>query len=181
MTKDSNKYLAQKNIALVDAVDRVLEKGAYIGGDLILQIADIDLIYVSLRLVITSVSAEERRGGKRFGKKSVDPGKDEAYVKKMEGKIREIEKNINSLIAKPETQEAEAGLSKLVLTLVELIRQLMEREAIRRVETGNLTEAEIEKIGLTFKALEKKIEELKLVFGIKDDLNIDLGPLGKLL
>ena len=72
------------------------------------------------------------------------------------------------------------GLGKLVLTVVELIRELLERQAIRRMDGGSLTEEEVDNLGLTFKQLNKKIEELKGFFGI-DDLNIDLGPLGKLL
>ena len=74
------------------------------------------------------------------------------------------------------------GLGKLVLTLVELIRELLERQAIRRIEAGSLTDAEIERLGTTFMQLAEQMEKLKQHFGLEDDdLNIDLGPLGKLL
>jgi len=74
------------------------------------------------------------------------------------------------------------GLGKLVLTLVELIRELLERQAIRRIEAGSLTEEEAERLGATFLRLSEQVERLKKEFGLKDeDLNIDLGPLGKLL
>ena len=74
------------------------------------------------------------------------------------------------------------GLAKLVLTLIELIRKLMEKQAMRRVENGSLTEVEIERVGETLMKLEQKMGELKQVFGLKDeDLNLHLGPLGDLM
>ena len=70
----------------------------------------------------------------------------------------------------------------LVLTLVELLRQLMERQAIRRVDRGGLTDEQIERIGTTLMLLEEKMTELREHFGLEpEDLNIDLGPLGPLL
>jgi len=74
------------------------------------------------------------------------------------------------------------GLGKLVLTLVELIRNLLERQAIRRMEAGSLSEAEVERLGTTFLRLSEEVARLKREFGLQDeDLNIDLGPLGKLM
>lgn len=74
------------------------------------------------------------------------------------------------------------GLGQLVLTLVELIRQLLEKQAMRRIEGGSLTDDEIERLGLTFLELDKQMTWLKKEFGLTDkDLNLDLGPLGKLL
>jgi len=78
--------------------------------------------------------------------------------------------------------KVEKGLAKLVLTLVELIRKLLEKQAMRRIEGESLTDEEIERVGETLMKLENKMEELKGVFGIKDkDLNINLGPLGDLM
>lgn len=78
--------------------------------------------------------------------------------------------------------KAEEGLAQLVMTIIELVRQLVERQAIKRVESGNLTDEEIEKLGEALMNLEEKMTELKDVFGLTDDdLNIDLGPLGNLL
>ncbi len=76
----------------------------------------------------------------------------------------------------------EQGLSKLVLTLIELLRQLLEKQAIRRMETGSLTDEQIERMGETFLKLEQKMTEMKELFGLQgEDLNLDLGPLGKLM
>jgi hypothetical protein len=69
-----------------------------------------------------------------------------------------------------------------VLTLVELLRQLMERQALRRMEQGNLTDEQIERLGQTFMKLEQRMEELKREFELEDrDLNLNLGPLGDLM
>ena len=79
-------------------------------------------------------------------------------------------------------ENVERGLAALVLTVVELLRQLMERQALRRVEAGGLDEETIERLGSTLMALEARMDELKDIFGLDDDdLNIDLGPLGRLL
>lgn len=79
-------------------------------------------------------------------------------------------------------KNVEKGLAKLVLTIVELLRQLMEKQAMRRVETGSLTDEEIERVGETLMKLENKMKELKEIFGLKDEeLNLNLGPLGDLM
>lgn len=76
----------------------------------------------------------------------------------------------------------ERDLARLVLTVVELLRQLMERQALRRVDTGELTEDQEERIGVTLMLLEDRMEVLRDKFGLEPgDLNIDLGPLGPLL
>jgi gas vesicle protein GvpK len=81
-----------------------------------------------------------------------------------------------------DTESVEKGLVTLVLTLVELLRQLMERQALRRVEQGSLTDDQIEKVGSTLLALEARMAELRDHFGLTvEDLNLDLGPLGPLL
>ena len=79
-------------------------------------------------------------------------------------------------------RNVERGLAQLVLTLIDLLRQLMERQAVRRMEGNTLTDEEVERLGRTFMLLEKRMGELKKAFDLEDaDLNIDLGPLGKLL
>jgi hypothetical protein len=76
----------------------------------------------------------------------------------------------------------ERGLSSLVLTVVELLRQLMERQALRRVDLGDLTDEQVERIGTTLMALEEQMTQLREYFGLSpEDLNLDLGPLGPLL
>jgi len=77
---------------------------------------------------------------------------------------------------------ADQGLAKLVLTVVELLRRVMEHEALRRIDGGTLTEGEIEEMGQTFLKLDNKMVEMREIFGLKEeDLNLDLGPLGNLM
>lgn len=79
-------------------------------------------------------------------------------------------------------EDVEKGLVQLVLTLVELLRQLMEKQAVRRVEAGGLSDDEVENLGRTLMLLEQKMAELREHFGLTvEDLNLDLGPLGRLL
>ncbi|QSB17065.1 gas vesicle protein K [Natronosporangium hydrolyticum] len=76
----------------------------------------------------------------------------------------------------------ERGLAQLVLTVVELLRQLMERQALRRLEYGDLRAEQVERLGATLMALEAHMVTLREHFGLDaEDLNIDLGPLGPLL
>jgi hypothetical protein len=79
-------------------------------------------------------------------------------------------------------ESVEQGLAKLVLTLVELLRQILERQAVRRMEGGSLTDEQVENMGVALMRLEEKVHELTAHFGLKpEDLNLDLGPIGKLL
>jgi CRISPR/Cas system-associated endonuclease Cas1 len=76
----------------------------------------------------------------------------------------------------------EHDLAKLVLALIELIRRLLEKQALRRVEAGSLDEDQIERLGQTLLKLEQKMDELKTTFGLQDeDLDLNLGPLGDLM
>ncbi|MFH2218400.1 MAG: gas vesicle protein K [Pseudomonadota bacterium] len=74
------------------------------------------------------------------------------------------------------------GLGQLVLTLVKLLHELLERQAIRRIDAGSLSDAEIEDVGVTLMRQSEELERLRKEFGLaEEDLNLDLGPLGKLL
>ncbi|HUP48772.1 MAG TPA: gas vesicle protein K [Thermoanaerobaculia bacterium] len=76
-----------------------------------------------------------------------------------------------------DAEVVENGLAKLVLSIIELIRRLLEKQALRRMDGGNLTEEEIERLGTALMKLEEKMDELKRVFGLTDDdLRLELGP-----
>ena len=78
-------------------------------------------------------------------------------------------------------EHVEQGLARLVLTVIELLREVLEHQAIRRMDGGTLTDEEIERLGLALLKLNHRMGELKGTFGLTDeDLNIDLGPLGRL-
>lgn len=175
--------IKKSNVTLVDVLDTVLEKGAIINGDIVLRVADVDLVFLGLRLILTSVSRAEELSGKSFS----DPNKeftpeDTDYIEKLQSQIRKAEENIPKLIDLGSPKKTEQGLAKLVLTLVELIRKLMEKEAYRRVKKGTLSSAEVQKLGLSLKAVKKKMKEIQAIFGIEDEeLGLDLGPLGNLM
>lgn len=76
-----------------------------------------------------------------------------------------------------DSEIVENGLAKLVLSIIELIRRLLEKQALRRMDAGNLTDEEIERLGNALMKLEEKMDELKRTFGLTDeDLNLKLGP-----
>lgn len=91
-----------------------------------------------------------------------------------------MSQQLERIDANPESPDQ--GLAKLVLTLVELLRRVMEHEALRRIDGGTLTEEEIAVMGENFFQLENKMVEMREIFGLKpEDLNLDLGPLGNLM
>lgn len=81
-----------------------------------------------------------------------------------------------------DSESVQRDLMKLVLTIIELVRQLMERQAIRRVDEGDLTDDQVEELGVGLMRLEEAMTELREQFDLSvEDLNLDLGPLGTLL
>src|SRR5476651_317353 len=87
------------------------------------------------------------------------------------------ESTIPSRIA-ADADSVENGLAKLVMSIIELVRRLLERQALRRMDNGNLSDEEIERLGNALMKLEEKMGELKKVFGLDDDdLNLSLGPI----
>ena len=79
-------------------------------------------------------------------------------------------------------EEVQKSVARLVLALVEFLRKLMERQAIRRMEAGTLSDEEVENVGLALMRLEETLHDIAARFGLsKDELNLDLGPLGRLI
>jgi len=106
-----------------------------------------------------------------------NPGDLEAFATELEQAEKTLPRRINV-----DPEKVSQGLAQLVLTLIELLRQLMERQALRRIEGGSLSDEEIERLGQTFMKLEARMNELMQIFDLEDeDLNLHLGPLGDLL
>ena len=105
----------------------------------------------------------------------------EEELARLTAELRDLAPGLPSRIdANPD--DIETGLARLVLTIVELLRQVMEHQAVRRMEGGDLTDEEIEQLGLSLMRLQERLEEIKTAFGLAgEELNIDLGPLGRLL
>jgi len=223
--------LAMRETTLCDVLDSALDKGVVLQGDATISVADIDLVFLGLKLVLASVETMEswrksalsdpgnvypepfgfaqgkhsRRGGNcqassvRHGVigsalerkmeqypptparyEPADPT-DKAQQSPLCGKPRPLPAGPDKVY--PEhSRRVEQGLAKLVLTVVELLRRLLEKQALRRMEGGSLTDWEIEQMGITFQRLEQKMEELRRVFGLEgEELNLNLGPLGNLM
>ena len=111
----------------------------------------------------------------------VEPETDTSHVEEFVEQVRCVTDTLPSRI-NIDAQSVEQGLAKLVLTLIEFIRRLLEKQAVRRMEGGDLSPEQIEELGLALMKLEAKLQELKTQFGLDDeDLNLDLGPIGRLI
>ncbi|HXK39698.1 MAG TPA: gas vesicle protein K [Candidatus Paceibacterota bacterium] len=97
----------------------------------------------------------------------------------LEVQLNELSRSLPERInAQPDSAGRELG--RLVLTLVEVIRKVLEHQAVRRMDSGTLSPEEIERLGLALLRLREKMDELKTAFDLRDeDLDIDLGPLGR--
>ena len=113
--------------------------------------------------------------------RKVSPQDIAAAVSDLNRELRAVgEGAIDRIDCSPEN--IEQGLARLVLGLIELLRRLLERQAIRRMEGGSLDEAKVEEMGQAMMRLEMKVHEIAAAFGLKpEDLNLELGPLGNLL
>ena len=203
-----------ERIALVDAVDHLLNRGVVLVGQTTLSLAGVDLVYLGLNLLVSSIETLRERepgagpgpasaptaptsGGPAPGRSSPPPSPATSppgptFPATASAAVpiggTEAASPAEVLAGLPARLEAEAGespergLARLVLTLVELLRQILERQALRRMEGGGLAAEEVERMGLALMELEAKMIELRAVFGLEEaDLNVDLGPLGELL
>ncbi|HET7341286.1 MAG TPA: gas vesicle protein K [Methylomirabilota bacterium] len=105
-------------------------------------------------------------------------------VRELDSLRSELERQADALTPRwnADPEEVQRSVARLVLTLVEFIRQLMERQAIRRMEAETLTREETESVGLALMRLEQTVRDMAARFGLKpEELNLDLGPLGRLL
>ena len=103
-------------------------------------------------------------------------GRERSPAVALEALARALPERINA-----DPAQVENGLARLVLTVIELLREILEHQAIRRMDGGTLSEEQVERLGLALLKLNERMDELKTIFGLTDeDLNIDLGPLGQL-
>ena len=98
----------------------------------------------------------------------------------LELQLNELSRSLPAAInAQPDSAARELG--RLVLTLVEVVRKVLEHQAVRRMDSGTLSPEEVERLGLALLRLSERMDELKSAFGLRnEDLDIDLGPLGRL-
>jgi len=193
--------LGDSRVDLSEVLSHVLDKGVVLKGEVMLAVADIDLIRLDLGLLLTAVETALRRprvaGARTLGLAAPHPPMPPATASgsTMESQVVEsLEAPGEAPITPLETvaealpprlntdpENVENGLAKLVLTLIEVLRKVLEHQAVRRMEGGHLSDAEIEKLGVALLRLNDRMQDMKGIFGLTDDdLQIDLGPLGKL-
>ena len=181
--------------SLVDAVDHLLDRGAVLTGDAMLSLAGVDLVYLGLNLVIGSVETLQKQGAVTAATRSGLPPSPQvttiARVRQPSPSTplptSDFSEGMTAALAPgspiPEDTgtRPEAGLARLVLTLVELLRELLERQAVRRMEGQGLSDDDVERMGQALLDLHDKMAELRAIFGLSEaDLRLDLGPLGPL-
>lgn len=206
-----DQLIEKRNFTLLELLDRLLDKGAMVKGEIMLSVADIDLVYLNLGLLLSSVKTIEEAAQKPLlmhvlsgpsaqlcQEVSPETRSDEfvpaMYPDQHASRNQELHADLLPTVlrngldhyqtakANIDPKNVEKGLARLVLTVVDLLRKLMEKQAIRRMDAGQLPMTDIERMGHTFLALDEKIEQMKEVFGLQDEeLNLDLGPLGELL
>jgi hypothetical protein len=179
--------VGRDEVSLVDALDRLLERGVAVQGDLVLSVAEVDLVWLGLRAVLgdarhapAGAFAERASGGAGAEPPGVPATRATARPSPRPGSPV-----IGSSAARPavppgrvqvEGDRVERGLVKLVLSVVELLRQLMERQALRRVDDQSLDTGQIERLGCALMRLEERMADLTAYFGLeKEDLDLRLG------
>ena len=194
--------LGPPRIELAEVLSHVLDKGVVLRGEVMLAVADIDLIKLDLGLLLTAVETAMRRptrpggpahpaipggrvpfesrpsSGSTMESQVVEslPAPKDVPVTPLEAVAEALPPRLNT-----DPDKVENGLAKLVLTLIEVLRKVLEHQAVRRMEGGHLSDAEIEKLGVALLRLNDRMQEMKGIFGLTDeDLQIDLGPLGNL-
>ena len=191
---DLDDLLGGSQLELAEVLSHVLDKGVVLRGEVMLAVADIDLIKLDLGLLLTAVETALRRRPGGISRRPTEP--EIGSVSDMTGGevVKALQPPSDAAITplaevaeglpprlNTDPEKVENGLAKLVLTLIEVLRKVLEHQAVRRMEGGHLSEAEIEKLGVALLRLNDRMQEMKETFGLTDeDLQIDLGPLGKL-
>jgi hypothetical protein len=186
---------------LSDVVTRLLDTGAVVLGRSTISLSGIDLIHLELKLLLSSVETLRENRSQMAGlagrlvapmmpdvssaaqvavtttaAASAMPSAGDAFT---EAAADVASGQASALQDLPADADVARGLAHLVLTLVELLRQVVEQQALRRVEGGGLSDDEIERVGVALQSLEEQMERLKDVFGIQDDeLHVNLNLLG---
>ena len=190
-----------ERIELSEVLSHLLDKGVVLRGEVMLAVADIDLVRLDLGLLLSAVESAIGRGGDtgatspRLGAARPRSAQPLPSGSTMESQVvQSLHAPSDATVAPLETvaeglpprlntdpDKVENGLAKLVLTLIEVLRKVLEHQAVRRMEGGHLSDAEIERLGVALLRLNDRMQDMKGIFGLTDDdLQIDLGPLGKL-
>jgi hypothetical protein len=175
---------------VLDLVDSIVDKGLVVDGEIVLGLADVDLIYLRLgallaaadRVLDTRAGTGERRRKRREGAHPLFSTPPAGPAERSPSAPAASAAIAPATPAGPlAPDETSRSIVKLVLTLVDFVRRLLERQAVRRVREGTLTADETERLGTALMQLEQTIADFARQQGIElDELNLDLGPLGTL-
>jgi hypothetical protein len=197
----ADDIFGEERLELAEVLSHLLDKGVVLRGEVMLAVADIDLVRLDLGLLLTAVENVISRGGdpslrpRAIAAARPRTAPDVPSGSTMESQVVEsLHAPADATVAPLETvaerlpprlnmdpDKVENGLAKLVLTLIEVLRKVLEHQAVRRMEGGHLSDAEIERLGVALLRLNDRMQDMKGIFGLTDDdLQIDLGPLGKL-
>lgn len=169
---------------LVDLLDQIIDSGAVATGDVLLSVAEIDLVHLELRLALKGiderrdhpVGVDARQDQPTDVRTSTAPGSVPGAPQAGSGPTRrEPDRLARNPDPEPggdrrtdtDPQGVQRGLAALVLTVVDILGELMERQAVRRMEAGSLAEHQVERLGQNFILLRQRMEELKEVFGVR--------------
>ena len=174
------------NGSLADLLDRLVETGVVAAGDVLLGLADVDLIRVNLRLVLASVdalsqdegSADDTVAERTVATTTVSPASRPRRTRHLSavGSQRTETAPTGALPAPPASRplrpieaadREDFGLGSLILAVIEIVRQLLERQALHRMQAGSLTDDQVERLGLALMQLEQRVHQLAEVFGSK--------------
>jgi hypothetical protein len=201
--------LHDRSATLVDLLDSILDMGAVVSGDILLSVAGVDLAWLGLRAILSSVeTARPTPAGSRQvsssatserrlwpgGRKTAAPGSRHSSHRDMpapapapvRGEAAGLpaaaaETGLPAQRLEVDQNNVERGLLQLVLAIVDVVREVLERQAVRRMASGGLSEEEVERLGTALHELYEQMEQLKERFGLRDeDLRLDLGPIGAL-
>lgn len=177
----------RERVSLADALDRILHRGVSVQGDLTIGLADVELLYLDLRLLLGSVDVIWPNGFPPIVVRPQAPSAsrwDEPVIASPAAAARdptgcELESGSPIFVESRPSESGSSsarGLVRLVLTLVKLLHEVLERQAVRRMDAGRLTEAQIEDLGAALFAQAEEIARLQRQFGLSDrDVSLDLG------
>ena len=197
----ADEIFGEERLELAEVLSHLLDKGVVLRGEVMLAVADIDLVRLDIGLLLTAVENVISRGSdpslRALGVGAARPRSRPELPSgsTMESQVMEsLHPPADATVTPLETvaeglpprlntdpENVENGLAKLVLTLIEVLRKVLEHQAVRRMEGGHLSDAEVERLGVALLRLNDRMQDMKGIFGLTDeDLSIDLGPLGKL-
>ncbi len=187
-----NDIFGGERVELSDVLNHILDKGVVLRGEVMLAVADIDLVRVDLGLLLSAVDIAMGRSGDSGARARALPAAGTRSPSALPSGSTMESQVVESLHAPSDAPvtplEAVAeGLPPRLntdpdkVTLIEVLRKVLEHQAVRRMEGGHLSDAEIERLGVALLRLNDRMQDMKGIFGLTDDdLQIDLGPLGRL-